>query len=117
MVMAAWDPDYVVLQLGVDGLPGDPIGQYGAWGVSGEGSTTWVVSQVKSWARPTCLLGGGGYVHSNAARAWALATAEAVGRDLTPDTEVPDHDHIGEYSPSFTLEVVESELLLFVVNM
>lgn len=108
-VTAAWNPDYVLLQLGVDGLPGDPIGQYGAWNVSGDGSTTWVVEQVKAWGRPTCVVGGGGYVHANAARAWALASAKLVGRDLPPATEVPDHVHLEPYAPSFTLEVPESE--------
>jgi histone deacetylase 1/2/histone deacetylase 8 len=112
-ILSAWDPDYVVLQLGVDGLPGDHVGQYGAWGVSGEGSTTWVVAKVKEWGRPTCVLGGGGYNHANAARAWALATAELVERDIYPDTEVPDQQHFEEYAPSFTLEVSESAYSLF----
>lgn len=78
-IREAFDPDYVVLQLGLDGLPGDPIGQYGAWGIEGEGGIKWSVDKVRSWGRPLCVLGGGGYKSENAARAWASATATLVG--------------------------------------
>jgi histone deacetylase 1/2/histone deacetylase 8 len=110
MIKAAWEPDYVVLQLGVDGLPGDRIGQWGAWSPHGVGGSTWVVERVKGWRAPTAVLGGGGYEHANAARAWALATAAIVGRGLPPDTDVPDHEHIEAYAPAFTLEVPESNV-------
>lgn len=109
MIKGAWEPDYVVLQLGVDGLPGDRIGQWGAWSPHGEGGSTWVLEQVLEWGVPAAILGGGGYEHANAARAWALATAAIVGRELGPETDVPDHEHIGAYAPSFTLEVPESK--------
>lgn len=81
-VKEAFDPDYVVLQLGVDGLPGDRVGQYGAWSVHGEGGVGWCVQQVKEWGVPLVVLGGGGYDSANAARAWAVATSVLVG--LTP---------------------------------
>ena len=77
----AYDPDYVVLQLGVDGLPGDPIGRYGAWGLEGEGGVKWCVERVKAWGKPLCVLGGGGYDHPNTARAWAAATSMLVSQD------------------------------------
>lgn len=108
-IKEAWAPDYVVLQLGVDGLPGDHIGQWGAWSPHGVGGSTWVVQQVLGWGVPACVLGGGGYEHANAARAWALATAAIVGKEMGPETDVPDHEHIDAYAPSFTLEVPESE--------
>lgn len=104
-----WLPDYVVLQLGVDGLPGDNIGQYGAWSVSGDGSTTWIVEKVKAWGLPTCVLGGGGYDHANAAKAWALATAVLVGKHLEADEDVPDHEGFEAFAPGYTLQVEESE--------
>ena len=77
-VRAAFDPDYVVLQLGVDGLPGDRVGQVGAWAVEGRGGVRWCVQRVMAWGRPLCVLGGGGYDHANTARAWAVATSVLV---------------------------------------
>ena len=77
-VKEAFDPDYVVLQLGVDGLPGDKIGQYGAWTIDDQGGVKWCVEKVKQWGLPLCVLGGGGYDHPKTARAWAAATAVLV---------------------------------------
>ncbi|WVQ99541.1 hypothetical protein IAU59_006677 [Kwoniella sp. CBS 9459] len=101
----AWDPDFVVLQLGVDGLPGDRVGQYGNWSVEGEGGMEWCVSQVIRRGKKTCITGGGGYHHANAARAWASVTASLLGREIDSDTPIPHHDHFEAYEPSFTLEV------------
>ncbi|TXT08966.1 hypothetical protein VHUM_02440 [Vanrija humicola] len=110
-VRAAYRPHYVVLQLGVDGLPRDPVGMYGAWGVSGEGSSSWVVSKVMAWGVPTAVLGGGGYDSANAARAWALATAAVLRRDdVSPTTDVPDHEGFAAYAPGYTLEVEPSHI-------
>ncbi|CAK9781091.1 Arginase/deacetylase [Cutaneotrichosporon oleaginosum] len=110
MIKAAWDPDYVVLQLGVDGLPGDRIGQWGAWSPHGEGGSTWVVQRVIGWGVPSAVLGGGGYEHANAARAWALATGVIVGKEISPKMDVPDHENIEAFAPGFTLEVPESNV-------
>lgn len=77
-IRTAFAPDYVVLQLGADGLPGDPIGQYGAWSIDGSGGMVWYAQRVQSWDLPLCVLGGGGYNHSNAARAWTQVTAALV---------------------------------------
>ncbi|GMK55280.1 hypothetical protein CspeluHIS016_0203360 [Cutaneotrichosporon spelunceum] len=109
-VRAAWTPDYVVLQLGVDGMPGDRVGQWGAWSPHGVGGSTWVAQRVLAWGVPTAVLGGGGYEHANCARAWALATAAIVGREMGAETEVPDHENFGAFAPGFTLEVPESHV-------
>ena len=77
-IKLAFDPDYIVLQLGVDGLPCDPIGRYGAWSVDGEGGVAWCVQKAKDWRLPMCVLGGGGYDHANTARSWATATSVLV---------------------------------------
>jgi histone deacetylase 1/2 len=74
----AFDPDYIVLQLGVDGLPGDKVGQWGGWSTEGEGGISWCVEKVKSWGLGLCVLGGGGYRHMDTARAWSLATGILV---------------------------------------
>ena len=83
-VKDAFDPDYVVLQRGVDGLPGDRVGQYGNWSIDRPGGVRWYVEQVKNWDVPLCVLGGGGYDHANAARAWAVATAALVWHRSEP---------------------------------
>ena len=78
-VKEAYDPDYVVLQLGVDGFQGDPVGKYGNWSTHGEGGALWVVERVKEWGRGLVVLGGGGYGDGRgAARAWAGATGVVV---------------------------------------
>jgi histone deacetylase 8 len=62
-VRAAFGPDFVVLQCGVDGLAGDPYGVWN-WGlgdaVDDAGSLGWCVRQVcETWGVKTLLLGGG----------------------------------------------------------
>lgn len=125
-VRDGFDPDYVVLQLGVDGLPGDRVGQYGAWSTHGPGGVGWWTQRVKDWGLRTVVLGGGGYDNGNAARAWATATSVLVSREpggnaktrwlifqadrpLDGHTDIPHHAHFPLYSPSFTLEVPSSE--------
>lgn len=110
-IYLAWEPDYVVLQLGVDGLPRDPIGQVGGWNTAGVGGVAWVVQQVLAWKTPMAVLGGGGYQHANAARAWATATSVLVDRELKPETDVPDSfEQVDAFAPGFTLEVEPSHV-------
>ena len=78
LVKEAFKPDYVVLQLGVDGLPRDRVGQFGAWAVEGQGGLRWCVQKIKDWGVPLCVTGGGGYDHPNTARAWTVATSVLV---------------------------------------
>lgn len=77
-VRQVFQPDYVVLQLGADGLAGDPIGQWGNWGTHGDGGMLDISSRIKAWGLPLCVLGGGGYDNANTARAWAGVTAALV---------------------------------------
>jgi histone deacetylase 1/2/histone deacetylase 8 len=81
-IQAAFQPDYVVLQLGADGLPGDPIGRWGAWTSSGPGGMTWYTEKVRTWGVPLCVLGGGGYDNANAARVWTAVTAQMVSKHM-----------------------------------
>lgn len=85
-IREAYQPDYVVLQLGADGLPRDRVGQYGAWSVDGPGGMLWVVDKVIEWGVPMVVLGGGGYNHPNTARAWARVTAKLVSPSRRADT-------------------------------
>ena len=81
-IRLAFKPDYVVLQLGADGLPGDPIGKLGAWSIEGNGGMAWYAGKVREWGVPTCVLGGGGYDNANAARAWTTVTSTMVSDNL-----------------------------------
>lgn len=60
-VKDAFQPDYVVVQCGVDGLAGDP---YAVWNWSlgsSVGSLSWCVHRIcHTWQSKTLLLGGGG---------------------------------------------------------
>lgn len=82
-IRKAFDPDYVVVQLGADGLPGDPIGRWGGWSVEGDGGMVWYMDRIRSWGIPVCVLGGGGYNHANVARAWSSVTARLVSKHRT----------------------------------
>ncbi|KAJ7089350.1 hypothetical protein B0H15DRAFT_840446 [Mycena belliarum] len=105
-VHAVFDPDYVVVQCGVDGLSGDPCAIFN-WSLGpSEGSLGWCVGRiVNEWRGKKVLLGGGGYDSPNAARAWAYLTSVALGHPLSLDTEIPEHAYLNSYAPSFVLDV------------
>ncbi|KAI5889109.1 Arginase/deacetylase [Schizophyllum commune H4-8] len=127
----AFLPDYVVLQCGVDALAGDKCG-IGGWSLGGEdeddvdeeagmdvdggerlalGSLGWCVDRVVNrWGVKTLLLGGGGYNHPNAARAYAYLTSIALDRPLPLSTPIPDHTFFPAYAPSFILDVPPSTM-------
>jgi len=103
-IHTAFAPDYIVLQCGVDGLAGDPIGAWN-WSLGGEGGLVWFVRRVLDSSAKVLLLGGGGYSPVNTARAWALLTSVACGAPLALDTPIPTHAGFPMYAPSFTLDV------------
>ncbi|THU92818.1 Arginase/deacetylase [Dendrothele bispora CBS 962.96] len=149
-VRNAFEPDYLVVQCGVDGLSGDGKIKVGNWSLGGrvskrrserregsenenvdtkeletenehedleleEGSLGWCISRiVNHWPGKKLFLGGGGYNHPNAARAWAFLTSVIAGNPLPLSTPIP-HNLSGEpdepfqffpaFAPSFTLDV------------
>ncbi|KAL4254406.1 Histone deacetylase domain superfamily protein [Abortiporus biennis] len=105
-VKDAFNPDYVVVQCGVDSLSGDPYGIFN-WSLGdGDGSLGWCIERICSeWGCKVLLLGGGGYNSPNAARAWAYLTSIALGRKLSLETDIPDHAAFPLYAPSFILDV------------
>ncbi|KAI6132369.1 hypothetical protein EV401DRAFT_273527 [Pisolithus croceorrhizus] len=100
-----FNPDFIVIQCGVDGLAGDPVATWN-WCLGGEGSLgSWLEKMLRQWRGKKLLLGGGGYNSANAARAWAYLTSIAMGNPLPPDTDIPEHRALPLYQPSFTLDV------------
>ncbi|KAI0330065.1 histone deacetylase complex protein [Cubamyces sp. BRFM 1775] len=103
-VKDAFQPDYVVVQCGADGLAGDPYATWN-WSLGGEGGLGWYIEQIFRWKCKILLLGGGGYNSPNVARAWTYLTSIALGRPLSLEADIPDHGAFPLYAPSFTLDV------------
>ncbi|GAA5902591.1 hypothetical protein JCM6882_009325 [Rhodosporidiobolus microsporus] len=107
-VREAYAPDAVVLQCGVDGLAGDPCKEFNL-SLSALGHC---VSAALAWDLPTLLLGGGGYNHPSAARAWSYLTSIALNRPLPLTAPIPSSlppEAYRLFAPSFTLDVPGSE--------
>ena len=79
-LISAYKPSALVIQCGVDGLAGDPLGgRFWGFGLKEMGACLETVLQESiSQRRKVLLLGGGGYHTPNAARAWAYFTSIAV---------------------------------------
>ncbi len=67
-LVRAFDPDTIVLELGLDGLSGDPMAHLNLT----NNAYAEVVETVLSWGKPIAATGGGGYHPENTARGWAL---------------------------------------------
>lgn len=65
----AFEPDVIVLELGMDALASDPLGGLKLT----NNAYADVVETVLSFAKPILATGGGGYHPDNTARGWALA--------------------------------------------
>lgn len=116
-IFLAFQPDCVVVQCGVDGLSGDPFNEWNL-SLSGYGSA---IQEIMAWCGrkereahqnvaispvPLLLVGGGGYNHANAARAWTYLTSVALGRTLQLESEISEvTQYWDDYAPDFTLDV------------
>lgn len=75
-VMIAFDPDYIVLLLGMDALTGDGLTKgAGNWTTTGVRE---VIKRIKKWGRKVLVLGGGGYNIQNSAKGWTAAMCALV---------------------------------------
>lgn len=70
-----YQPEAVVVLLGCDGLATD---EHKKWNLSvpGLGET---VRKIAAWKKPTLVLGGGGYNHTDTARCWIYTTGVCAG--------------------------------------
>lgn len=113
-VYAHYRPDAIVLQCGVDGASGDPLGGFN---LTGEAYVR-CVERILSYDKPTLILGGGGYNAPNAARIWtdvleccilerakpSRRSAEGRGQERTREICTTD-DFFDRYGPTFSRDV------------
>lgn len=101
-LLQAHAPEVVILQLGADGLAGDPVGEH--FNLT-ERSFVHVVTRVKEAFSRVLLLGGGGYNHASTAICWAHATAAALSVSQLPN-EIPEEmPRFSEFGPDFTMSI------------
>jgi len=84
-LIGAYDPDVIVMELGMDGLAGDPLTHMALT----NNAYADAVDRVGAFGRPILAVGGGGYHIPNTVRGWALcwtvlSGADARAEDMTP---------------------------------
>lgn len=79
-LIAAYDPDVIVTQLGADSFRTDPLTRLEIT----THSYSYIMRKLKALKIPWVALGGGGYDQMNTARAWTIAWAVMNGVDLNP---------------------------------
>ncbi|CAO3565041.1 unnamed protein product [Mortierella alpina] len=95
----SYNPGAIVVQCGVDGMAGDPLGKWNlSTHVYGD-----CIKRMLSWKKPLLLLGGGGYSTPSASRCYAYLTSVILAREISED--VPEHEYFEDYEPAFTLHV------------
>ncbi|PQE20297.1 putative histone deacetylase protein [Rutstroemia sp. NJR-2017a BBW] len=103
-VMDYYQPEAIVLQCGGDSLSGDRLG---CFNLSMRGHAN-CVQFVKSFNKPTLVLGGGGYTMRNVARTWAFETGVLVGKEMDP--VLPYNEYYEYYGPDYELDVRASNM-------
>jgi len=81
-LIAAYDPDIIVLQLGADALAGDPLANL----CLTNNVYVEVINSLLTFSKPIVATGGGGYNVDNTVRAWALAWTILCGAPADQDT-------------------------------
>ncbi|MBN2584634.1 MAG: acetoin utilization protein AcuC [Planctomycetes bacterium] len=71
----AYNPDILVMELGLDGLSGDPLAHLSLT----NNVYVEVIERVLGFGKPVLAVGGGGYNVENTARGWALCWAVLCG--------------------------------------
>jgi len=79
-LIAAYDPDIMITQLGADTFRTDPLTRLEIT----THSYSYVLRKLKALRIPWVAVGGGGYDNVNVARAWTIAWALMNGQDLSP---------------------------------
>jgi acetoin utilization protein AcuC len=82
--MEAFAPDVIVVELGLDGLKGDPLGHL----CLTNNVYADIIELVMAQGKPILATGGGGYNVDITARGWALAWSVLCGLDHSDDMSV-----------------------------
>jgi acetoin utilization deacetylase AcuC-like enzyme len=114
----SFQPNYIVLAIGADGLANDPLIMTvdGGWNLTTHGIASCVEATCDlircHYGRMKCLLlGGGGYSDVNAARTFVACTAAACSSSSQMPHTIPSEDtYILRYSPDFLLHNSPSTL-------
>jgi len=80
-LIVAYDPDVVILEIGMDGLAGDPLAHLHLT----NNVYADIVGAVVRLGKPVLATGGGGYNVENTVRGWALLWGVLCGEDHTHD--------------------------------
>jgi len=80
----AYDPDVIVLELGMDALAGDPLTHLSLT----NNAIVEVLRELRSLRKPVLAAGGGGYHIENTVRGWALAWKTFAGDEDEHDLSV-----------------------------
>ena len=80
-LIGAYDPDVIVLELGMDCLSGDPLAHLKLT----NNAYAEVVQSVLDFGKPILAVGGGGYHVANTARGWALMWSILSGQNQAAD--------------------------------
>ena len=83
-LLGAYQPDVIVLELGMDTLAGDPLTHLHMT----NNATVEVVRRLLRWRRPILVCGGGGYNVENTVRGWALAWRTFAGEGDEDDFSI-----------------------------
>lgn len=103
-IMEHFNPGAVCLQCGADSLAGDRLGCFNL-SLRGHGAC---VRFVKSFGRPTLVIGGGGYTMRNVARCWCYETSVLLDTPV-PD-ELPINQYFEYYGPDYRLHIQPSNM-------
>jgi len=76
-LIGAFDPDVIVLEVGMDGLTGDPL----AFLSLTNNAYAEVARRVLGFEKPIVATGGGGYHPQNTARGWARVWSVLIGEE------------------------------------
>lgn len=76
-LIGAFDPDVIVLEVGMDGLAGDPL----AFLSLTNNAHAEVARRVLDFEKPIVATGGGGYHPQNTARGWARVWSVLIGEE------------------------------------
>ena len=83
-LIGAFDPDVIVLELGMDTLAGDPLAHLSLT----NNVHVEVIRRVLGFGKPVLATGGGGYHVDNTVRSWALAWTTLCGEETGDDAHL-----------------------------